>query len=329
MITVSDSRPSEDDVAQLLNQLKTERLTDQMLTKKAASKLRKRQDELVNNYTYTKEDIDMLVKDKKKRSKKSLNVGMEMSRIDIFIQAAKDAVEEAKKRLENAKVEQMEADDDVADTAEGEVRKAQDALQAAQKKLEEKKEEREKIVQEVNERSDRLKKSVKVQNWVKVNQRARLANREADFRSYKEQQERGQAKPKFDPYARRRQQPKNLWEVGGGPPAPAPGAAGAPPTSGGGGADEEEKKETSPVERDDAHAGKDGEAGGIPRREELPAPPRPEAPAAAGRFAFDDDVLMGGDVATLGGIGRQPTRPRARKGISLEEYQQRKAAGIL
>jgi len=320
MNTVSEHRPSEEDVAQLVSQLKTERLSDHVLTKKTAAKLRKQQDELVNNYTYTKEDIDMLVKDKKKRNHKSLNIGMENSRIDISVQAAQDEVQETKKRLEDAKVEQMEVDDDMADAAESSVKKSQEALRTAQRKLEGKMEEQRKIQQEDRERIERLKKSANVQNWVKVNQRARLANQNADFQSYKEQQERGRAEPKFDPYARRRQQPKNLWEVGGGQAAAAVDKAAE-------GAGKEEKKETAPSERDDANAGKDRE-GGNHRREELPRPPQPDLPAT-NRFAFDDDILVGGDAANLGGTKKNPVQTRARKGISLDEYHERKTAGAL
>lgn len=315
MITVSDHRPSEDDVTQLVSQLMTERHSEHMLTKKAATKLRRRQDELVNNYTYTTEDINMLVKDKKKRSHKSLNIGMENSRVDLSVQAAHDQVEEATKRLEDAKVEQMEADDDAADAAEAGVRKAQEALGAAQRKLAGKREERQKIRQEDGERRERLRNRSTVQNWGKVNARARLANRNADYGAYIEQAERAEAEQKFDPYARRRQKPKNLWEVGG-----APAAAGAEEKK-------EEAKDAAPSVRDDAPAGKDGDAG-RPRREELPGPPKPAAPAA-NRFAFDDDILTGGDAAHLGGIGRKPVRTRARKGISFEEYQERKTAGTL
>ena len=191
MLTISDHRPSQDDVTQLVNVLRTERKSDEILTKKRANKLRKRQDELVNNYTYTKDDIDMLVKEKKKRSKKSLNIGFEKTRIALAVQAAKDEVEEAKRRVEEAEVEAAaEANSDMTDLVEDNVKKAKEALETAEKKLEENIEEQKRIQQEDQERSNRLKQSSKVQNWVKVNQRAKLANRNADFEAFKEEQAR-------------------------------------------------------------------------------------------------------------------------------------------
>mmetsp|Transcript_34274 Transcript_34274/g.73032 ORF Transcript_34274/g.73032 Transcript_34274/m.73032 type:complete len:460 (-) Transcript_34274:158-1537(-) len=319
MSTVSEHRPSADDVAQLVGQLKTERLSDHVLTKKSANKLRKNQDLLVSNYTYTKEDIEKLVMDKKKRNKKSLNIGLEKTRIAIAVQAVRDEVEEAKKRLEDAKVQRMEADDDMTTIAESNVTKASEALETAEEKLEVKIEEEKKIHKEDQDRMNRLKKSSKVQNWVKVNQRARLANQNADFRAYREEQERektqGSAEPKFDPYARRRQKPKNLWEVGG--PKQDKETV------------EEEKKETTPSERDDSNVGKDGDREN--RREEASERRVPEPPHGGRRandqFAFDDD--FGGDVANLGGVGKKKVQTRARRGISLEEYQERKSAGTL
>ncbi|KAL7550388.1 hypothetical protein ACHAWF_013629 [Thalassiosira exigua] len=326
MITVSDHRPSADDVTKLIGQLKTERQSESVLTKKAARKLRKRQDELVNNYTYTKEDVDRLVKEKKKRNKKALNIAVEKTRIAISVQAAKDEVEDAKKRLEDAKVERMEADEGMeASMADSSVTKANEALEIATKKLEEKIEEQKRIQKEDQDRINRLKQSSKVQNWVKVNQRAKMANRNADFQSYKEQQEKekiqGSAEPKFDPYARRRVKPKNLWEVGGSKPG---GEKASEALSSG--AVEEEKKEATPTERDDFNAGKDNGDKENSKRDDIPDPQKLELPGqAANPFAFDDDIVMGGDV----GIGTKKSRTRARNGISLEEYQERKTAGTL
>jgi hypothetical protein len=315
MLTVSDHRPSSDDVSKLVTQLKAERLSDQILTKKSANKLRKRQDELVVNYTYTKEDVDMLVSEKKKRNNKPSNIGLEKTRIGIAVKAANEEVEDAKKRLEDAEVEMMEADDDITDAVEGNVRRAKEEYESAKKKLDEKKEEQQKIHKEEEERISRLKKSSKVQNWVKVNQRAKLANRNADFESYKEQLARekiqGSAEPKFDPYARRSMKPKNLWEVGG----PKTNETIA----------EEEKKEVT--ERDDTNVGKDGDREN--KREDFPETPKIELPGQANQFAFDDDIVIGNDIASVGGIGVKKVRVRARKGLSLMEYQERKAAGIL
>lgn len=322
MITVSDHRPSQEDVTKLVSQLKTERQTDSLLTKKSANKLRKKQDDLVNNYTYTKEDIDMLVEEKKKRNKKALNIAAEKTRIAIAVQAAKDAVEECKRKIEDIKVERMEADDDLADSLEDQVKGAEGELEKAEEKLAKALEAQKKIQKEEQDRLNKLKKSSKVQNWDKVNQRARLANRNADYQAYKEQQAKekmqGSAEPKFDPYARRRQKPKNLWEVGG--PKQDKSSDGATV--------EEEKKESTPMERDDSNAAKDGN--GENKRDDIPDQQKMELPGQANnQFAFDDDIMIGGDIANIGGIGAKKVRTRARKGLSLEEYQDRKTAGTL
>ena len=323
MLTVSDHRRSPEDVNKLVSQLKLERLTDSLLTKKSANKLRKRQDELLNNYTYTKEDVDMLVNEKKKRNNKTSNIGLEQTRIAISVQAAKDEVDDAKKRLEDAEVERMEADDDedLAGAAESDVKRATEDLERANIKLAERIEEQKRIHKEEEDRASRLKKSSKVQNWVKVNQRAKLANRNADFESYKEQLARekiqGSVEPKFDPYARRTMKPKNLWEVAG--------PKQSNDTTGSSGIIEEEKKEAT--ERDDANVGKDGEKENT--REDIPEPQKMDFPGQSNQLAFDDDLVIGGDIANMGGIGTKKVRARVRKGLSLEEYQERKAAGTL
>ena len=215
MITVSDHRPTPDDVTKYVSQLKTDRQTDSILSKKKAIKLRKKQDNLVNNYTYTKEDIERLVTEKKKRNKKSSNIGLEKTRIAIAVQAAKDAVKEAERRLEETKIEQMEADDSMVGITQSNVTKAMEALEDANVLLQERLEEQKRILKDEEDRINRLKGSSKVQNWVKVNQRARLANQNADFQSYKEQlakeKAEASAEPKFDPFARRKVKPKNLW----------------------------------------------------------------------------------------------------------------------
>lgn len=324
MLTVSDHRPSADEVNQLVTQLKIERLTDSILTKKSANKLRKRQEELVMNYTYTKEDVDMLVTEKKKRNKKALNIGYEKTRIAIAVQSAQEEVEEATKNLEDAKVERMEADDNMVVIAEASVKKSEKDLETATRKLEERIEEQQRILKEEQDRINRMKKSSKIQNWVKVNQRAKLANRNADFESYKEQlaksQIHGSAEPKFDPYARRRVKPKNLWEVGG--PRSNEKTSEVVNSSG---VVEEEKKET--IERDDTNVGDSGETDN--KREDIPQLQKNLLPGQVNQFTYNDEIMVGGDVASLGGTGAKKIRMRLRKGLSLDEYRERKSSGAL
>lgn len=323
MITVSDHRPSADDVAKYVSQLKTERQSDTMLLKKTANKLCRRQDELVNNYTYTKEDIENLIKEKKKRSKKASNIGMEKTLIANAVQAARDAVEEAKLRLEDAKVQRMEASDSLIGIAESNVTKAKEALEDANVNLQEKITEQQRIHKDEHDRINKLKKSSKVQNWVKVNQRAKLANQDADFQSYKEHRAReqaaGSAEPKFDPYARRKVKPKNLWEVG---------AKDKTTESKSNDAVQEEKKDSShPSDRDDSNTGKDGDKEN--KRNDIPETPKVELPGQTNQFAYDDEIMIGGDITNIGGLGAKKSRTRVRKGISLDDYQERKSAGTL
>ncbi len=324
MLTVSDHRPTADEVNQLITQLKIERLTDSILTKKSAIKLCKRQNELVNNYRYSKEDIDMLITEKKKRNKKASNIGYEKTRIAIAVRAAQDEMEEATKNIEDAKVERMEADDSMLVIAEASVKKAEKDLEMATRKLEGRIEEQQRIHKEEQDRINRMKKSSKIQNWVKVNQRAKLANKNADFESYKEQLAKekiqGSSEPKFDPYARRRVKPKNLWEVGGSKSTEK--VTEIANSSG----IEEEKKETT--ERDDTNVGKSGEKDS--KREDIPQLQKSVLSGQINQFAYDDEIMIGGDVANLGGIGtKKKIRVRSRKGISLEEYHERKSSGTL
>lgn len=319
MVTVSDHRPSSDDVIKLVNHLKTDRLTDTILTKKMATKLRKHQDKLVTNYTYTKEDVDMLVNEKKKDGNKPSNIGLEKTRIAIAIQAASNEVEEAKKILHDAEVG-MESDKDY-DLATNNLMQAKEELEWANRKLAERTEELQRIHKEEEDRTKKLKKSPKIQNWVKVNQRAQMANKNADFESYKVQfvkdNAKGSAEFKFDPYARRSMKPKNLWEVGGG----SQSNDFAIDLTGSSGLDGEEKKEST--ECDGVSVEKEGNTENR-RDDEIEIPG-----SLRYHFAFDEETVINGDIADVGGFVFKKMRSRARKGLSLEEYQERRAAGTL
>ena len=315
MLTISDHRPTSEDVSKYVGQLKTDRLSDTMLLKKKSVKLRKRQDNLVNNYTYTKEDIEKLVTEKKKRSKKAANIGLEKTHIAIAVQAARDAVKEAEQRIEDAKIEQMEADDSLAGVAADNVVKAKEAYEKATALLEMKIEEQNRILKDEEDRINRLKGSSKVQNWVKVNQRARLANQNADFLSYKQQlakeKAEASAEPKFDPFARRKVKPKNLWEVGGKNATDKTSDA----------AVEEEKKDSHPSE-DAAAAAKEADKD---TRQENAEVSKLDNTGQSAPFVFDDDINIG-DITSL---GLKKATNRTRKGISLDDYKNRKEAGTL
>lgn len=328
MVQVSEKRPTAEDVKNLVGQLKTNRMNDEMLTKKAAAKLRKQQDNLVNHYVYTTEDIDRAVAAGKKLGKVSVNIAAEKTRVGIQVKGAEAAVADAKGRLQDAEVERMEADDSVVAMAEQKVEKAKEAVEEAEKRLQESIEEQNRLAKMDEQRMRRIKGSKKNQDWVKVNQRAKLANRNADFEAFKKEQlarQTNQAEPKFDPYARRRVKPKNLWEVGGA--KKSGGGGGADEATGGG--DGSGNKEAAPIERDDSKENekrdvaqlKDGGGAQQPQKWVLPR-------QSSNAFTFDDDLAVGGDIM-LGGLGKKKALVRKRKGISLDEYQERKKSGTL
>ena len=324
MVQVSEKRPTAEDVKNLVGQLKTNRMNDEMLTKKGAAKLRKQQDNLVNNYVYTTEDIDRAVAEGKKLGKVSVNIAAEKTRVEIQVKGAEAAVADAKGRLQDAEVERMEADDAVVAIAEKKVESAKEAVKEAEKRLQETVDEQKRLAKMDEQRMSRIKGSKKNQDWVKVNQRAKLANRNADFEAFKKEQlarQANQAEPKFDPYARRRVKPKNLWEVGG---AKKSGGGGVDEAAGGGGG----SKEAAPIERDDSKENdkRDGtqlKDGGAQQPQKWVLPRQ-----SSNAFAFDDDLAVGGDIM-LGGLGKKKALVRKRKGISLDEYQERKKAGTL
>jgi RNA polymerase-associated protein RTF1 len=155
-----------------------------------------------------------------------------------------------------------------------------------------------------------LTKRRKDQNWAKVNERASQMNQTADFESYKAQQAREKAEakaaPTFNPYARRKVKPKILWEVG----------------------QKDENKE------DEATAGKDSdvredagaETHDEPTHHTVLATQKPSYIGESHEFNIDEEVLV------KSGTSNKPNKrngTRVRKGISLAEYLERKAAGTL
>ena len=74
MLAISDSKPTREDVALCVNQVKNRRGgAYDILSKKEAKKMRKMQDDLVTNYTYTAEDIEKAITEKKALGKSISN----------------------------------------------------------------------------------------------------------------------------------------------------------------------------------------------------------------------------------------------------------------
>jgi len=335
MALISDSKPQEEDVKALVSHLRDSRLNDEILSKKRAIKLRKVQDKLVNTYTYTREDIEKSIAAKKKR--KVGNIGAETTRAAIAVQAAQEDVKDAEAALDEARRAHLEAgeDDMGVDQLESAVTLATEALEDAKSRLEEQKLEQERILTAEQIRKKRIKGTEKIQEWNKVNERAMEKNKMADYEAYKQQREQekkeaaAQGAPKFNPYARRKMKPKILWEVGQkadeddnkdkaqAEDAAAAGTAGAGGGSGGGTA---------------AQASSDG-----PKETNVPGKEN-AAEIVNDDFAIDDELLVRGGTDSLlaaaisGGANAATGRTggvRVRKGLSFAEYQKAKEVGHL
>ena len=316
MYLVSDSRPTDEDVKKYVSVQKSSRR--EVLGKKEASRLRKKQDELVLNYTYTEADIERNVAERKKTGKALTNLGLEQTRVAIAVQAAQSELEDAKRRLEDAKRSHLEASENDSDDLEKAIEDAEAALTAAENKLEEKKEEEKRILAVVEARKKKLQRR---QNWAKVNERAAKMNQTADFQSYKDQQAKKEAEtmsgstPRFNPYARRKVKPKILWEVG----------------------QKEEKKDDDATKTTDnetreeaAEASKgDGQPVNEAPQEDILASQKAAFIGERHQFSIDEETLAPETTSILGNSRKKQKISRSRKGLSLAEYQERKTAGTL
>ena len=312
MYLVSDAIPTESDVLKYVTTQRNNRA--EVLSKRRATKLRRLQDNLVNNYVYTTADIEKNLQLRKKLGKNLANLGAEQTRVAIAVQGARHALSEAKKRLDEAKAELLESNDDARTVHDLEkaVEERKSLVAVAQKDLEERVEEERTLNDIVKNRKQKLTGRQKDQDWAKVNLRAVQINQKADREGYKAQQEADARKAagekeKFNPYARRRVKPKVLWEVG-----KAKGAVNK----------EEEKKDS---------------------REDTPSIPEPAVEVATPALVHEIDKSMAlsenhqftidEEGLVIGGFGiggaRKISRKRERKGISLDEYLERKANGTL
>lgn len=319
MFLVSDSPPTELDVQKYLTAQKNVR--GAILSKRRAAKLRRLQDELVLNYTYTTEDIERNLQARKKQGKSLANLGLEQTKMAIAVQAARDSLEEAKRLLEEAKRKLMEGDGFENDL-EKSVTDAQKVVEAAEKTLQEKEEEEKALTEHVEQRKRKLTQRSRDKNWAKVNQRALQMNQRADREAGKYEKEAKEArelagtKEEFNPYARRQVKPKILWEVGQ--------------------ANEEEKTEEEKKQSEEKAAMSKFDT---PKENQTETPAlvhEPNEKAAAlsesHQFAIDEEGLVQSSVTVGLGFGKnknQSQRLRVRRGLSLSDYLERKAAGTL
>lgn len=330
---VSDAKPTETDVTQYISATKAVRKN--VLSKRDATRLRKQQDELVNNYVYTTEDIENNLKNRKSKGQTAANLGLEQTRAGIAVQAARAVLQDAKNQLENASNQDA-------------VTKARSAVAAAERELQSKLRDERLIKDKVKSRKQRLTGRAADQKWAKVNQRALKLNQKSDLGTLKTKEEKEAeaaiaAVPKFNPYARRKVKPKILWEVG----------------------QKEEKKDDETMKDSAADGSKDDKKQQQQQQDlalsaatSLVQDQHKAAAAALSQshqFTIDEETLLkkkaaggvGGGVGTfssfsaLSGIGNgslmgengskqvNGTVKRVRKGLSLAEYQERKTAGTL
>jgi RNA polymerase-associated protein RTF1 len=299
MSLVSDAKAMEADVNQYVTAEKASR--HRVMTKKEANKMRRQQDELVNNYTYTTADIEDNLRDRKRKGQSAANLGLEQTRAAIAVQGAKANLQDARYQLKNA-----------ADNKE--VVGFEKAAKVAEKNLQKNLEAERMVKDKMKDRKRRLTGRSKDQKWAKVNERALAMNQRVDRGEFaeKEDVEASGAKPSFNPYARRKVKPKILWEVGQNDDT----------KEGEESKDAEASKEKKPTENE--NAGKEVEPTLVQEQQHKAA-----ALNQSHQFAIDEEVLVQSSFTNgIAGLTAKTVK-RARKGLSLKEYQERKEAGSL
>ena len=316
MYLVSDAMPTEIDVQKYVTTQRNNRA--EVLSKRRATKLRRLQDNLVNNYTYTTEDIEKNLRQRKKLGKNLANLGAEQTKVSIAVQAAQHTLSEAKKRLDDAKAALLESNDDARTVHDHEksIDEYRSLVDQAQRDLDDRLDDEKALTDIVKNRNDKLTGRQKDQNWARVNKRAVQINQKADREGYKVQQEAearkaAGEKEKFNPYARRRVKPKVLWEVGQ-----------AKDDEG----NDEEKKESRDEATSTTEATVDVATPTLVHENE-----KSIALSEYHQFTIDEEGMV--QSTGIGGFGLDGSKKgawkRERKGISLDEYLERKANSTL
>lgn len=307
---ISDTSPNEEEVRAHVSQLKNRRETN-LLSKKDATKMRKMQDELVNNYTYTAEDIQRAVEEKKSLSKKISNIGADKTRTLIAVSAAQALYEETKKEKDDLENKLFEANEMEEEDIKEQIEALQSKLVELMDDLEKKQKEHKKILDAEASRIRRIQNSEKVRNWAIVNERAKAANKAADQEAYKNEKGTQESSSK-DLYARRKVKPQILWEVG---------------------QKMDEEKETDAtkgkVERNKAEEAARDDSNNVSENIDTREANNGRKIKLADQIndlAIEEETLTSG---LNGMIGKKSTATRVRKGLSIQEYLERKAAGTL
>lgn len=310
MITVSDSRPDDDDVTQFLTQLKNRRGgASAVLSKKEATSMRKKQDNLINTYTYTTEDIQKQIQVTKDLKKKVSNIGAEKTRVNTAVQASRTLLEDTIKQKEELETKLLEAEKNEEREIELKLEVIREKIEDCEEDLGKKIEEQKKILSAETSRKKQLQNNTKNQKWAKVNRRAIEANKTADVEAYKaeiEKKKSGKKEP-IDPYARRKAKPVILWDVG-----------------------QTKKEEEKDTTSKDAEKKEDDEAKRA-LEEENNDPSRDLRNGLKKKLSYQMNDMSIDEEAfpRLLGNNKKNLPSRVRKGLSLSEYFERKAAGTL
>ena len=310
MIMISDSRPDNNDVNLYLNQLKNRRGgSSVVLSKKEASSLRKKQDNLLNNYTYTDVDVEKAIEVAKNLNKKISNIGAEKTKVNIAVQAARSALEDALKEKSYLETKRIEVEEDDEEEIDKELDSVCKKIDSLNEELDRRLTEQKKVLDAEALRIQQLKSNEKNRKWAKVNERAIAANKAADMEAYKIElaaQKSGQ-KESANPYARRKVKPRNLWNVG-----------------------QDDKDTTNDIsekkiDEEVAVLNQDEMKESVDNSRDLRNSLKKKLSEQINEMSIDEEAIPKLMMSNT----KKPITSRVRRGISLSEYFDRKAAGTL
>lgn len=310
MLAISDSKPTREDVALSVNQVKNRRGgAHEILSKREAKKMRKMQDELVTNYTYTAEDIEKAITEKKALGKSISNIAAEKTKAAIAVKAAETQLEEAKALESELQRKLLEVDSAGEQLIDDQLQLAKERIEELTENLRKELENQNKIIEAEKLRRQRLGNN---RNWAKVNERAKAANKVADVEAYKneiiarrENSEQGSK----DLFARRKVKPQILWEVGQGTEVKSENR-------------NVQKDKTEEATRDD----KNNTGKGRDETRERSNKSNKKLTDQINDLVIEEEVIAAG---LIGLNQKKVVTNRIRKGISFQEYVERKAAGTL
>ncbi len=315
MVMISDSRPDQDDINQYLSGLKNIRGgSHQVLSKKEATSLRKKSDHLINNYKYTTEDIQKSIQLTKTLKKKIGNVAAEKTKAIIVVQAAQTELDDANKQRDELKMKiEMDPNDTDIGATQKELEKLELDIETLEVKLNVAKEEQRKILNVESSRIKQLKGNEKNKKWALVNERAKQQNKLADIEAYKAElasKKSGQKEP-VNHYARRKVKPKILWNVSGG-------------------GQEKKEDDNEGVNDDNNEAEKNTETEAMQEDENdesalNDSSPKKKLSEQINDMSIDEEAIPRLMMSNT----KKVVTNRVRKGISITEYFERKAAGTL